>query len=378
MQSVSRILCNLSSGILYQNDKPHLKSVHAYFPSVAAMPNGELLATYVLAEAFEAVNARVYVSRSADGGQTWRQEGALATGRTDRIVSEYARVSATADRELAVILVRCDRTDHADEGLANPATLGFVPTEVLVMRSADCGHTWGKPAPIEPPLLGPFELCSPITFLRNGCWLWPTSTWQNWEGNRPDNGRMVAFVSTDRGRSWPGYLDVMRCPDNNLIFWESKIVELSDDRLVAVAWCYDRKTAADWPNQYAVSHDGGATWSSPQSTDILGQTLAICHLPKDRLLCVFRRMDQSGLWAAVSHLKGDHWVNDGFQPLWGYRSAAGQTEQEENMVDTFHGLKFGAPSVNRLPNGNVFVAFWCYEQNISIIRWFSFQVEGAC
>ena len=54
MQPDSSVLGNLTTGILYKNPKPHVKSVHAYFPSVAAMPNGELLATYVLGEAFEA------------------------------------------------------------------------------------------------------------------------------------------------------------------------------------------------------------------------------------------------------------------------------------------------------------------------------------
>jgi hypothetical protein len=45
------------------------------------------------------------------------------------------------------------------------------------------------------------------------------------------------------------------------------------------------------------------------------------------------------------------------------------------MVETFHGLKFGAPSVIRLANGSIFVAFWCYEQNVSIIRWFKFDID---
>ncbi len=375
MQRVLTIPHNLSSGILFQNDKPHITSIHAYFPSVAALPNGEMLATYVLAEAFEAINARVHLARSVDGGQTWREEGILTVPGNDRVVSEYARISLSPEGELVVVLVQCDRTHHPNEGLANPATMGFVPTDVFIMRSEDCGHTWTEPKRIEPPVLGPFELCSPVTFLRDGRWLWPTSIWQNWEGSRPDSGRMVAFVSTDQGRTWPEYLDVMQCPDNNLVFWESKIVELSDGRLLAVAWCYNRKTNTDCPNQYAISHDGGATWSPPESTGILGQTLAICRLPKDRMACVFRRMDKPGLWTVVAHLENTSWVNEDFQPLWGHCSANGKTAMQENMVNTFNGLKFGAPSVICLPTGNIFVAFWCYEQNISVIRWFNFQID---
>ena len=48
--------------------------------------------------------------------------------------------------------------------------------------------------------------------------------------------------------------------------------------------------------------------------------------------------------------------------------------EHENMVETFHGLKFGAPSVIVLPGGEVLAAFWCYEQNVSLIRWLRFRV----
>jgi hypothetical protein len=44
------------------------------------------------------------------------------------------------------------------------------------------------------------------------------------------------------------------------------------------------------------------------------------------------------------------------------------------MVQTFNALKFGAPSAIRLADGSVFLAFWCYEANISVIRWFRFEV----
>jgi len=380
MQSASSVLSNVSTGVLYRNPKPHVKSVHAYFPSVAAMANGELLATYVLGEAFEATNLRTHVARSGDGGQTWQDEGLIYPGRTDRLMSDGGKMSIAPDGELIVNLVRHDRTEHPDEGLTNPANMGFVPTEVLLTRSADCGRTWSNPALIEPPLVGPsFELCSPVTFLRDGRWLLPTSPWMDWEGNLPNGNRMVAFVSADRGRSWPEYLDVMHSPADDLIFWESKIVELSDGRLLAVAWCYDRQANADRPNHYAISADGGATWTPPRSTGLLGQTLTPCRLPDDRVLCIYRRMDRPGLWANVSHLEGDRWVNDGCQPLWGHRSPEGTTTLEETMVETFHGLKFGAPSVIHLADGTVFAAFWCYEQNVSIIRWFKFDVaRGPC
>lgn len=374
MQEASTALANLSSGILFKNPKPHIKSVHAYFPSVTLAPNGELLATYVLGEAFEAVNLRAHLARSCDGGQTWWDEGPVSAHPTGRILSDFSRIATSRDGEIIINLVQCDRTEHPDEGLANPANMGFAPTELSILRSSDCGRTWSKPERVNPALKGPFELCSSITFLRDGRWIWPTSTWKDWRGGLADGYRMAALVTSDQGKTWPGYLDVMHSPDDSIMYWESKIVELSDGRLVAVAWCFDLKTNADLPNHYAVSRDGGATWSKPQSMGIQGQTLTPCVVADDRILCIYRRMDQPGLWANVAHLDGDRWVNDACQPLWGHRSAEGKTTVETNMVETFNALKFGAPSAIRLANGSVFLAFWCYEANISVIRWFQFDV----
>ena len=81
------------------------------------------------------------------------------------------------------------------------------------------------------------------------------------------------MVSHDQGASWPEYMDVMIEPEGRVFFWESKIVELADGRLLAVAWTYDDNAKADRPNQYALSDDGGKSWSPPRSTELLGQTL---------------------------------------------------------------------------------------------------------
>lgn len=368
-------LCqHVETGLIYRNPKPHVRSEHAYFPSVAVLPDGEMLATVVLGEAFEAVNLRTHLFRSKDRGENWEHEGPLCAGTPERLTSDCARLTALPGGGLAVFMIRHDRSDHPEEGLTNHETLGFVPTELLLLRSEDCGRTWTDPEPIDPPLEGPsFEMCCAITVLNDGRWIIPTQTWPGWDGECPNGIRMVALVSRDEGRTWPEYMDVMHEPEREVYFWESKIVELPDGRLLATAWVYDDDAGADRPNHYAISRDGGCSWSAPASTGLQGQTLTPLVLEDGRILCVYRRMDEPGLWANLARLDGDEWINECQQPLWGHE-AAGLTASTEDMAHNFNVLRFGAPCLTRLEEDAIYLAFWCYEDCVSNIRWFKFSV----
>jgi hypothetical protein len=94
-----------------------------------------------------------------------------------------------------------------------------------------------------------------------------------------------------------------------------------------------------------------------------------------RVLCVYRRMDQPGLWANLARLEDDRWVNDACQPLWGHQSVEGRTRTDGGAVAMFQSLRFGAPSITRLADGTLYVTFWCYEECISIIRWFKLRID---
>lgn len=368
------MLEQVQTGVLYRNPMPHVRSVHAYFPSVAVLPDGEMVATVAMGEAFEAVNLRTHLFRSTDGGANWSLEGPLYGGTPERLTSDCARLTALADGTLAVFMIRHDRTGHPEEGLTSHDTLGFVPTELLLLRSCDRGRTWTGPDPIVAPLTGPsFEMCCPLTVLRDGRWLVPTQTWPGWDGDCPNGIRMIALVSHDEGATWPEYWDVMREADGKVYFWESKIVELADNRLLATAWAYDDVAKSDRPNQHVLSSDGGQSWSAPASMGLQGQTLTPLALDDGRILCVYRRMDRPGLWTNLARLEGERWVNEAEAPLWGHE-AAGLTASTANMAHNFNVLRFGAPCLTRLVDGSIFLAFWCYEDCVSNVRWFKFSV----
>lgn len=365
----------LGTGLIYSNPMPHVHSRQAYFPSVVQLDNGEMLASIVLGEAFEASDLQTYIARSMDNGENWQLEQPVQASVPGRVTSNCARITALGNGELAMFMIRHDRTDHPDAGLTNPETLGFVPIELLLLRSYDNGRTWTEPSPITPSLAGPaFEICCPIIPIRDGRWLLPTQTWPGWNGDCPNGVRMIALVSHDGGATWPEHMEIMNEPGQQVYFWETKIVEFKNGDLLTTAWVYDDVNSKDRPNHFSLSKNGGASWTPLASCELIGQTLTPILLEDDSILSVYRRTDRPGLWANLSHLEDGLWVNDSSLPLWGHE-AEGLVASTENMSHNFNVLKFGAPSICKLSDGTLFVAFWGYENGQSVIRWFKLKVS---
>jgi hypothetical protein len=264
------------------------------------------------------------------------------------------------------------------------------------------------PQAIQPPLVGPsFEICHSILELPDGRWLAPMGTWKGWNGEAPNGMKAIALVSRDQGRTWPEYLDVMDEWREKVIHFEQSMTRLPDGRLLAVAWAYHEPSGKSRPTPCAISgkqfeaasvrsrrpeeaelpiegrptnpppHVVGYTvetnFSPPRPTGLRGQTAKIICLPDGRILCLYRRDDKPGLWANLSRIEGDEWINLAETSLWqGARS--GMTGQASG-ADELGGLKFGFLQMVLLPNGEVFAVFWCCEDCINNIRWLRIRIS---
>lgn len=359
------------TGLIYRNPKPHLYSRQASFPALVLLPSGEMLASFAIGSGFEAADLHTELARSTDGGRSWQLVGAVFNEQTDRPTSANVRISRMPDGELIAFGVRADRS-RTDAGLTNPETQGFVETELIQLRSADDGQTWQGPTIIAPPLIGPaFELCSPVVPLNDGRWLWPTSTWKGWDGANPSGMKSIALVSHDRGQTWPEYVEVMNGTAEQVLYWEQKIVDMGDGRLLAVCWTHDLRNGVDRTVHYAISADYGRSFGPPHSTGLHGQTSTPIWLGDGRLVCVYRRTDTPGLWASYVRIDGDEWINQAELPLWGHtRAGEANIVGGENLSRSFTTLKFGLPAGLLLPDGQVYVACWCVEDCVYVIRWF--------
>jgi hypothetical protein len=360
----------IATGLVYSNPKSHLRAIHAWHPSLVKLGDRELLCAFDLGQAVESFDYRTYFSRSTDGGITWNAPARLFHDPVDRPTTHTARISCMNDGTLMAVGARFYR-DDPEHGLTNRETLGYVPLDLILLRSGDAGRTWHGPEVIAPPLIGPtFEVCHSIVELADGRLLLPTQTWPDWDGRAPHGMKAIALVSHDRGARWTEYLDVFDGTSRGIIHFEQSIVQLHDGRLLAVAWAYDAATRTTLPTPFTISSDGGR-FSPPQLTGLRGQTAKLLALDDRHVLCAYRRDDKPGLWAQMARIEGTSWVNLTELLLW---QGADATPQSQNTSEQLSGLKFGYPGLVRTAPNEVMIVFWCNENGLNKIRWFRLRI----
>lgn len=365
----------LDTGLVYRNPAPHLRSLHAFFPSLVSLPGGGSLCGMDIGSAIAALDRRSYVCRSDDGGKSWSAPAQIfEPDQSVHAVSTSCRLSRLPNGEIVGLACLFDRS-RPDAGHSNPETDGFVKTELALVRSTDEGHTWSQPTVIEPPIdWRHFEICSPVVGLADERLLIPTSIWPDWDGHCSVGAyRAIVFVSDDNGRTWPRVADVMDLSDQRITGWEQKQTSLSDGRLMTICWCMDFHEKKSLHNRYTFSTDNGDTFGPPIESPLHGETNTPLALADNHVLCLYRRVDRAGLWAHLARIDGDAWTPLADAPIWGddanaYASDAGGVMKRMNT------LQFGCPTMIQLESGDILSGFWCHEGGLSAIRWYRMLV----
>jgi hypothetical protein len=363
-----------STGLVYRNPFPNIRSLHAFFPSVLETRPGRLLVCFDRGSAMENRDVRSVWASSEDGGARWSEPVEFPFWRNlPETVSVSSRMSRSGEGALYLLITEFHR-QHPEEGLANPETDGFVRTEFLVSRSSDEGESWTEPVRVEPPLAWDrYETCSPLTCLDENRLLFPTAIWPNWEGERPFGMKAIAFRSKDAGRTWTDTVTVLDDGANRIASWEQKQAVLSDGRVLAVCWAHDLKTGKSLKNRYTFSEDGGETFHPWVESPLQGETCTPLSLPDNRVLFLYRRTDRRGLWAHLARFEGTEWVPLNDAPVWG-TSEASYSGTSEKTFEQLSTLRFGYPQACLLSDGDIFCVFWCVEECVANIRWARLRV----
>ena len=294
--------------VLYENPKPHVRSRHAYFPGLVKLPSGDLLATLMIAEAFESADGTTYLARSKDAGKSWTLEGTLYHKTAlDTLTSDCMKPTVLADGSLVAMGYRFVR-DDPEQSISISETGGILPGDDIVSFSDDEGRTWSAPKVIPRSRPELYELSGPAVALRSGDLVAVGALYRMPDGGNPSGQIGVLVRSRDRGRTWDDSTVFFRTEGGNLSPFEPRLCEMQDGRLVALVWAYDQAADRHHANHVVVSHDDGRTWSDPIDTGVMGQASSLIRLGGERLLTIHaHRGDEIGIFVRVVDFASDHW-----------------------------------------------------------------------
>ena len=351
----------LSRYVLWTNPTPVLRSRHSFFPWACELPDGTLLASHVIGEAFESVDGATRLSVSRDRGEHWEllppfyDKSGYAVPTTDIL-----KPTVTNNGELVLFGYEFFRPDP-DLPLGNPETGGLLDAQMIIMSSFDQGKSW-SPAREVPCRWGRHaEASSPLLVLPDGQWVTPITEFAGWDGHhsQPLCGRLLR--TRDRGKTWDDDTIIMSLGDDVSVF-EQRICRLEGSgHLVVISWNEDLKTGELYNNHYAVSEDQDHSFSGPYDTGVRGQASSVCALDGEQLLAlhaVRRDTGRPGIYGYVVNLAGGRWDIEAEALLW---EPALPPVRDDTMAEAFAYLKFGQPGALRLSDGTLLMTHWAVE-----------------
>ncbi|MDO8187103.1 sialidase family protein [Conexibacter sp. JD483] len=300
----------------------------AFATGATRAANGDLLVSWNNG-ADGGAGAQIFLARSTDDGRTW---GAPLLFRSP---SHWARGSMNAQDSLTTL---------SDGTILMPFTEGLLHTnftdresDTYVARSTDNGVTWsGLTTPIALPNARYFNASyGRVVELPDRTLLMPV-----WGTDRrpstatgledPEPWEAGALRSFDGGRTWPDYrtigLDAASGPPTTSVsnpdpfpsnVTETVVTRMRDGRLLAVLRA-DSEFAGNvqwWYESW--SGDGGATWSEPVQSSLIGQGQDLISAPctaslpgtAEKLLLGYRDRSTLRMTVRSSFDGGANWID---------------------------------------------------------------------
>ncbi|MCC6588096.1 MAG: exo-alpha-sialidase [Bryobacterales bacterium] len=350
---------------------PDSSAAVAAGPRCALTQHGQLLCSFMVQSKLGINDFVPMIARSADGGLTWT-EPVPVFPHMQHSRSLFCSISTGKDGDLFLYGIDTP-IDTPGESFWCDATQGMKQNRLFWSQSVDKGVTWTGPAAI--PLDGPgtAEAPCPLCVTAGGRWIATYSPYNSFDPAAiVDRSRVVAACSDDRGRMW-WHVDALRFPERDSGGAEAWIVELADGRLLATAWHVDHSGTRDYPNAYAMSEDGGRTWSPTRSTGTMGQSTALTALPGGGALFIYnqRKHGTPGVWIAEVDPQPDDFGVRHQQIAW---NAATTTQHDTSAGHAeWTDFSFGEPAVVLLPDETMFLVFWCVQPDGAGIRYVKLQ-----
>jgi hypothetical protein len=342
-----------------------------------ARVDGELLCSYMVQSKLGINDFLPLLARSRDDGRTWSVGEPMWPHHADAFSIFGAISPAPVDGQLLYVGARYV-IDEPGEPNWSDATSGLKQNQMFWAHSTDGlgGRAWSEPNLIPMPIPGSAEATSPICVTSGGGWVVPYSPYNTFDpAVQVDRGQVVLLGSDDRGATW-WHRSMLRFSEPLSGGAEAWAVNLADGRLLGTAWHTDLSGAGrSYPNAYALSRDGGNSWTATRDTGIPGHSTALTPLPDGRALFLHTRRDPSsasavGVWAAVIEPTPADFGVCCHAPLWRATGGPGTSTHEAWTQFTF-----GEPAAVLLDDGEILLGFWYAEAQGSGIRLVRFRIE---
>ncbi|TMG25202.1 MAG: exo-alpha-sialidase [Chloroflexi bacterium] len=343
-------------------------------PRPVVTADGRLLCSFMVQPALGVNAFTTVLAGSDDGGRNWTQPRVVWPDRVSR-ESIFCSLSRGPDGTL-FLFGTATPIDDPGESFWSEETQGLKANRLVWAESIDGGTTWSEPTPI--PMAGreAAEAAGPMCVTRAGRWLACYCPYPTFErGQIVARDRVVVVASDDRGGRWrSGTMLHFDEPESGAA--ESWLVELLDGRLLGEAWHMDLRSGRDYPDAYAISHDGGRTWTPTRSTGIGGQAGSLAVITDGRVAFAYNQRVRSPAGVRVALARPDDEAFNVLADEMAWRADTPLQTGDSADHDAWRDFAFGEPALAVLRNGDLLLTFWCVQPSGQGIRFARLRLSG--
>lgn len=346
------------------------------FTSLLRMADDRLLVAFRAGSSKDSPDENILICQSTDEGRHWELifEG---------LPLEYAgvrgawRAGALIELEPGHLLGYFTWFDRSDPTLplCNPQTQGILPSRLLLAESDDDGRSWHAWREMETrPFEGVSATGAPLR-LGNGILAFPFEAWKGYYDARPGAHHALLCLSHDAGRTFEPPAVVAHDPSAGVFYWDQRLGRAPDTgRLIAMFWTHDRSAGQDRHVHVAWGTPDGSRWTTPPAdTGFAGQIAYPLCLGEERVLAMYvHRHDPPSIRAVISCDFGRTWDLEGECVIYESAGMESGMRGRRGFGDYWADMNrwtFGHPEACRMPNGDVFVAFYAGDTTAMSMRW---------